>query len=292
MTIQEKAPYWWILALDGGGIRGLTTTVILESLEKKLQQKNPGTYLKDYFQMMAGSSTGSIIACGLAMGKSATELKNFYIGNAGKIFPRINWWCPRHYYRPLYDATGLEEVLQHKTEGKLFKELELPTLITAYDIYNRQAAILKNTKPDHYEIPVWETCRASSAAPILFPAHVIKEANFLNDWKKEVNDDIPEQGIPLIDGGILASDPALCAIVERLKLNENPPHGDDNPYNKAHFNLIYKDGVQLDKVAVFSCGTGEPTYYRIGTKKAKRWGILQWIDPKLDLPIVDLIFDG
>ncbi|HEY4732792.1 MAG TPA: patatin-like phospholipase family protein, partial [Gammaproteobacteria bacterium] len=71
-----------ILALDGGGIRGLITAVWLDRLEKKLTGP-----LYKHFDLIAGTSTGSILACGVAMGLSAGAIIDLYLNNAGAIFP-------------------------------------------------------------------------------------------------------------------------------------------------------------------------------------------------------------
>ncbi|MDJ0519150.1 MAG: patatin-like phospholipase family protein [Trichodesmium sp. MO_231.B1] len=71
-----------ILCLDGGGIRGVMPTLILQEIEQQL-----GSPLKNYFYLIAGTSTGSILAVGIGLGKSPEELLNLYLEKGIQIFP-------------------------------------------------------------------------------------------------------------------------------------------------------------------------------------------------------------
>ena len=77
-----------ILALDGGGIRGVLTLEYLEVIEALLRQlrNNPNLLLSDYFDLIGGTSTGSIIAAGLACGMSVKDIKSLYYGLGAKVF--------------------------------------------------------------------------------------------------------------------------------------------------------------------------------------------------------------
>jgi hypothetical protein len=90
VKIMASSSKFKILACDGGGIRGLITAVILERLEQKLDKP-----LKNYFDLFAGTSTGSIIACAIAKGIPSSEIRQFYIDKGINIFPNMNlgfWW--------------------------------------------------------------------------------------------------------------------------------------------------------------------------------------------------------
>src|SRR6185312_8509707 len=77
-----------ILALDGGGIRGVLTLEYLEVIEAILRQRrnDPNLLLSDYFDLIGGTSTGSIIAAGLACGMSVKAIKALYYGLGTKVF--------------------------------------------------------------------------------------------------------------------------------------------------------------------------------------------------------------
>src|SRR6187431_1106664 len=86
-----------ILALDGGGIRGALTLGYLKKIETILREKegNPNLLLSDYFDLIGGTSTGSIIATALAIGKSVDEIVKLYMDLGGKIFgEKRDWWKP------------------------------------------------------------------------------------------------------------------------------------------------------------------------------------------------------
>lgn len=277
-----------ILSLDGGGIRGLLTAIILEGLEAKLRQHDPNKQLIDYFDAIAGTSTGSLIACALAKGYNATEIKNLYLTTASTIFPQsnivINDLLNRlGFGRPLFDGKGLEQVLQ--TEFNInFGDLIKPVLVVSYDTYNRQAVVFKNTKIEYKNILTWQICRASAAAPVAFPGYELKNPDFIQDWQKNGYRIPSSGGIPLIDGGVVANDPALCAIAERLKWNTVPP---TNP----KWADLGNQKADLNNITVASFGTGR-NVKSIGVKEVKEWGRAEWLSFSKGLPLVDVFSDG
>jgi patatin-like phospholipase/acyl hydrolase len=280
-----------ILSLDGGGVRGLVTAIILERLENKLQKYEPHKALADYFDVIAGTSTGSLIACAFAKGLNAKEIKNFYIHNSQNIFPpsKIFIHSILNLIRlgsthPIYSDEGLRMVLKHIFGNLKFGELNKPTIVTSYDTYNRQAVVFKNTKIAHQDIPVWEICRASCAAPIGFPGYEMKNKAFLEDWRENGYAIPPQSGIPLIDGGVFANNPALCAIAERLQWNKSLP-------NNLKWNTLLSENVHQNDIIVASFGTGQHVK-QIGAKQVKQWGALEWLSPRQDLPLLDVLFDG
>ncbi|WP_250125667.1 patatin-like phospholipase family protein [Chroococcidiopsis sp. CCMEE 29] len=285
--------YYRILSFDGGGIRGLISTVMLERLEQKLKQHNSDKRLIDYFDIIAGTSTGSLIACALATNRfNASEIKSLYIRRGIEIFPRLNYVLASLLSRirigfgqPIYDGKGLEKVLKEELgETFTFVDLAKPTIVTSYDTYNRQAVVFKNTKTEFEKIPVWEICRSSAAAPVAFPGHKMMNQGFLQYLKAKGFDIPPEGAIPLIDGGVVANDPALCAIAERLRWNSAPP---TNP----KWNALVEEKVNLENILVASFGTGH-NLNRIGITEAREWGLLQWASPLRGIPLLDVLFDG
>jgi len=253
-----------ILSLDGGGIRGLLTAVWLDRLEQKL-----GTPLKNYFDLIAGTSTGSILACGVAMGLSANSIIDLYLNNAKIIFPgrasrlwsRTQRLLSQGPSAPKYDGKGLQQVLQKvfrkRNRNILFGELgKKPVLVFSYDMLNRQSIVFKNTKREHMAIPVYQICKASSSAPTYFPAHVMRMG------KAEV---------PLIDGGVVANNPTACAIAEAIRINKR----------KRKTNQC-----EVTDFVVASFGTGEAAR-SISIAEAQEWGALEWA-----IPIIDVLFDG
>jgi patatin-like phospholipase/acyl hydrolase len=272
-----------ILSLDGGGVRGLVSAVMLETLETKLRDLEPDRDLRDYFDLIAGTSTGSIIACGLAKGLNATSIKQFYRDQALTIFPRfervlfsfLRRISGGSISRPLYDGQGLDRVLQHPEAfgGLRFGDLPTPLLITSYDTFNRQTVIFLNTQSAFQQIPVWEICRASSAVPIAFPAHLLREPTFISFWQSQgyrIPTDEGQGTIPLVDGGVVANNPTMLALTQRLGWADQP---------------------ESNQLLLVSLGTGQ-NIQSIEPKSARDWGPLEWINPGAGLPIIDVLFDG
>ena len=280
-----------VLACDGGGIRGLITTVILERLEQKL-----GSPLNNYFDMFAGTSTGSIIACSIAKGIPAAEIREFYEEKGKDIFPNLgsinflwNSLLERikkgDYSLPLFPDDGLEKVLQDVNVfgEELFGTLP-PTLVVAYDAYNRTTVVFKSNQPEFAQIPIWEVCRSSSAAPTAFAGHVLTDPTYIASLRQNPHHSIiknpvtikipPEtNGVPLIDGGVVANNPSLCAIAECLNLKNSTK------------------SVSLENICVVSFGTGQMED-RITANDTKTWGILDWLNIKKGIPLLEVYADG
>lgn len=301
MTNFSHQPPYNILALDGGAMRGVLTTVLLADLEKRLLKINPDKPLRDYFQIIAGTSTGSLIACGLAKGLSPQTIQQIYWQKGIEIFPKIpqvltslferiwnqnifnlsdiDWFqwfnketdhksLKKFTSQPIYDGKGLEKTLKDPQlfGNTLFGQLPHLLLITSYDVYNRQAVIFKNDQPEFQTLPVWEVCRSSAAAPVAFPAHVTNNPEFLEHLQAE-GMQIPTEGIPLIDGGVVASNPSLCAIAEGLKRFGDLP------------------------TVVASFGTGDFSD-RITVREAQGWGVFNWTSLVRNIPLMDVFSDG
>jgi hypothetical protein len=114
----------------------------------------------------------------------------------------------------------------------------------------------------------------------------MKNEHFLEYYKAKGYKIPPEGGIPLIDGGVVANDPALCAIAERLHWNLYPP---TNP--KKWIPEGY-EWVEIKDIVVASFGTGQPIARGIGIEQARGWGAAEWASPFKGVPIIDILFDG
>ena len=278
-----------ILSCDGGGIRGLLTTIVLEALEEEIKAINPTSSLSECFDVFAGTSTGSIIACGLANGFTATKIRKFYEQKGDQIFPALNakFWLTKVFERmreasvsqPLFEAEGLENVLRSPDifpDTLLFGGLEKQVLVVSYDTYNRKAIVFKTKSEKCAHLPVWQVCRASAAAPAAFPGFLLKDAQFqqghkaANPAEGDLERQIPSEGLPLIDGGILANNPVLCAIAEQLR---------QQPTEAEAVNLN-----PLRHLLVSSFGTGQ-SCRRITPKNVQSWGALSWSELAKGIPL-------
>lgn len=234
-----------ILSMDGGGIRGAATTRFLSQVEVKLGE-DYGKDIRQCVDYYAGTSTGSIIALALATTHltmdQIDQLYNFE--NAQKIFTENKGLFEIDGVNaPKYEAKGKTELLQANFGDATLGDVEpgKHVLAVAYAVEKRTPVVIKSSKnPDLLSSRVAD---ASSAAPTYFPTREV---------------DIPagsEEEFWLIDGGVVANNPTMCAISEARRI-----------WNE----------VSLDEVRVLSVGTGFMTK-KINGPKSRKWGALQWM---------------
>ncbi len=176
-----------MLALDGGGIRGLITLGILQRLEEQLRttaQDKDGFRLCQFFDYIAGTSTGAIIAAGLARGMRVDELIEFYKVSGVQMFSKPHLLAR---LKSLYTADPLKLKLQeafgaHSTlEPQHLRSLLLVVTRNASTdspwpiSSNPEAHYNEPSRPDcNLRIPLWQLVRASTAAPVYFPPEVLQ----------------------------------------------------------------------------------------------------------------------
>ena len=222
-----------ILSLDGGGIRGFFSAALLSQLES-----STGKSIKDHFDLIAGTSTGAIIALGLASGMTATQILAFYEKHGRDIFSERRS-LPRWLLRPKYQNAPLMAALRDIFGDRTLNDLGVPVCTTSYELVEGWTRVFKD---DHHsnlhwggERPIWKVAAASSAAPVYFPAVQI------------------DQFDSHIDGGIWANNPVLIGIAEAVKFFDTP----------------------LEKISVLSLRTGSRTI-RLKHAEAEFFGIYQW----------------
>ncbi|MEI8186260.1 MAG: patatin-like phospholipase family protein [Chlorobiaceae bacterium] len=253
-----------ILSIDGGGIRGIIPGEVLIALEQKLQQISgrPDMRIADVFDLIAGTSTGGILTCLYLCPDKKTDRPKFsapqavdlYLQNGDNIFD-VSVFKSIQSLGGLndekYSADALEKILNSYFADLKLSDLLKPCLITAYDITRRQARFFNSAdvakKGIGWDFYLRDVARATSAAPTYFePANISS---------------LDRQVYPLIDGGVFANNPAICACVEAF--NANPQ-------------------LKVSDLKVLSLGTGEvdkPYHY----SEAVNWGKLGWVAPVLDI---------
>ncbi|RKQ50712.1 patatin-like phospholipase/acyl hydrolase [Roseivirga pacifica] len=261
-----------ILSIDGGGIRGIIPGTILNYIESEIQKRtnNPDSRLADHFDLVAGTSTGGILTCTYLMcdenGQSkysAADALNIYLERGGDIFSLSFWrklWTIFGIRRPKYSVDALESALHDYFGDTMTADLKRPCIITSYDIRDRKAVFFNkvdgvNNPVRNYKVK--DVARATSAAPTYFKPARIKSAI-----------DAP---LVLVDGGVFANNPTLCAYAEARTLDFGKQ---DTPGDIAF--------PSAEDMFVLSLGTGteqEPYYY----DKAKNWGMVSWIQPIIDI---------
>ena len=182
--LARKGPHK-LLAIDGGGIRGVLSLQILGRIEELLinESKRADYRLADYFDYVAGTSTGGIIAAGIALGMSVAEILDFYVRNGPAMFDKASIFQRLQYK---YDSEPLAQQLksvfgEDTTLGA--KELECLLLLVMRNATTDSPWPLSNnpfakySDPAHpacnTKLPLWQLVRASTAAPTYFPPEVI-----------------------------------------------------------------------------------------------------------------------
>ncbi len=259
-----------VLAIDGGGIRGIVPATLLAAIEERT-----GRPISDLFDVFAGTSTGGLLTLGLNAREdganpwgpsrpqySAKEIRDVYVREGPRIFSRGKRWTLKTaggWLGPKYPATGLESVLKELFGTRRISESIRRTLITSYDTERRTPVTfasdcLRFREPRNPNPEMWEVCRATSAAPTYFPPFRLQA-----DWSGERGPGW-NFGDPftLVDGGVAANNPALWAWYESGL------------------------GREAASLLIVSLGTG----YAKGQFKydvIKPYGKLQWITPVLEL---------
>lgn len=176
-----------LLALDGGGIRGVITLEILECLERSLAAahgKSADDFrLADYFDYVGGTSTGAIIATGIALGMSVAQIRTFYTEGARTMFKRsspLRWLLARN------SDVNLSTMLRSVCGTMTFGDPALRTLLllvmrnattdSPWPLSNNPEAKYSDpNRPDsNLKLPLWQLVRASTAAPVHFPPEEIR----------------------------------------------------------------------------------------------------------------------
>lgn len=245
-----------ILAIDGGGVRGLIPAVVLAYIERRIKQLtgNKNAHIIDYFDLFAGTSTGSfIIASLLSPSKNNKPLYNtsdvidLYQDNIKTIFHSSlleNIKSVSGIMGVKYNPKGLKEVLKKYFSNIELKDLLKPCIIPSYDLersenyYFKQHLASNDSEHNYYIVDV---LRAATAAPTYFPP-----ASISNVKRSSVR--------CFIDGGVFAVNPALSVYGEYRRLN---------PYYHAKNTMLLSLGTGMQKL-------------KIDCEKTKNWSPIEW----------------
>ena len=226
-----------VLAIDGGGIRGVIPAVWLERLERAT--KLPTVH---HFDLLAGTSTGAILAAALASRRRAADLVDLYAEASEDIFPhglqrligRLADIPTLGISQPSYPAAGIEGVLRDVFGELRMGDLSVKTMLVAYDVRLAEPRVFKSWDSRHEELLVRHVCRASAAAPTYLPGVLL-------------------DGQALIDGGVAANSPGACALAEARRLRGGTAAG----------------------IRLLSLGTGSSPL-SIRAEEIVEWGTAQW----------------
>jgi patatin-like phospholipase/acyl hydrolase len=231
----------FVLSIDGGGIRGVIPTTVLKQLQKDIK-----TPLIKKFDLIAGTSTGGIIALCLGAGLSIEKIHELYQSRGGEIFQRSFWRGMSSLAgitEEKYSHDNLVKILHEYLGSTILKELKSNIMVTAFNATTRQPYLFKSWRKKNQGQLASLAARATSAAPTYFePVAIV-------DNKKPHT---------IIDGGVIVNDPSLCAYLEATKLWPG------------------------DEIHVVSLGTGKLTR-PIKYEEAIDWGAVSWISPLISI---------
>lgn len=244
-----------VLSIDGGGIRGLIPTILLQRITASPGLQN----FLDTVDLIAGTSTGGLLALAIASGLDLDTIENLYVNNGPEVFDD-SWLDDLVDLGSIigadYDIEPLQGKLEELFGNTRLGDLKKRVLITAFDLDNEDPThrtwkpkLFHNFPgPDNDSLtPVAKVGLYTCAAPTYFPS--------VDGY---------------IDGGVYANNPAMCALAQTQ--------------DRRSENEQYKC-PSLDEVILFSLGTGKNLQYIEG--ESKDWGYAQWAEP-----LIHLMLDG
>ncbi len=257
-----------ILSIDGGGIRGVIPTKVLALAEEELARIGKASHICDYFDLICGTSTGGIIAIGLALGMPASEILSLYRDNAKTIFPyQSNFTKVKKilFEHELYERDVLKQLLiaaYNKYAGESPARLghcRTRVCIPAYDANRGMMHVFKT--PHHpqlkrdYQIPACDVALSTAAAPVYFDSYDFEYTIKGGTQSLRYNS--------MIDGGIMANNPTLIGYTE----------------------AVHALNIPMGDIAILSLGTGNKMFKDKPQKMAGRY----WLYHNKPLPLYDLI---
>lgn len=249
---QRRVPQAWpkdrrfrILSIDGGGIRGIFPAAILAGLE---QRYTGGRSIASYFDLVAGTSTGGILALGLGAGYTADELLDLYVTRGCEVFPpfsdtplgrlrgRLRDW--KQYGRYIYDRAALSRLLTDQLGDRLLGDSKVRLCIPAFEGKHSEVFVFKTPHHRDYKMDRLERMvnvgLATAAAPTYFRP-------------------LEHNGYTLVDGGVWSNNPVMLAVIEAL---------------------ICFD-IDRDQIDVLTLGCGDDKYV-VSESEIAKGGIWHW----------------
>jgi patatin-like phospholipase/acyl hydrolase len=271
-----------ILAIDGGGVRAIIPTMILAEIEKRTQKQ-----IFSLFDLICGTSSGGILALGLTKPRldlkkadgspvaqyNAEDLLQIYMEYGVDIFYEPLWeqilgQIEDMFIQPKYSSKGREEIIRQFFGDALLENNLKEVFVPSYDIEHRIPIFFTN-KLEKQEIEsrkfrklcsgftLADAALATSATPTYFAPHRI------------INSHNPKGFYSLVDGGVIANNPANLAILE-AQINRQKS----------------QQVLDTEDILLVSLGTGFVTS-AYSFEEVKTWGLLQWTKP-----LLNIVFDG
>jgi patatin-like phospholipase/acyl hydrolase len=250
-----------VLSIDGGGMRGVAPAQMLCVLDAELKKAGKGS-VADNFDLFVGTSTGCIIAAGLAASGSADQdlspnaIKQLYYKRGKAMFRKTLWgFNPFGIFGGEYKQASKGRVLREVLGDLTLGDLKRNFLGIFYNIGAGPGPIFAHGGPSYGDsgefnaLKLWQVVNASSSPPIYFDPSKVEAGAFR------------ARGV---DGGLFANNPAMCAYVEARELS-------------------------TDDILVASFGCGQQS---IEYPHRRRWSSIEWISPWAGAPLIEAMFDG
>lgn len=197
-----------VLSIQGGGVNGIFAAGILARVEERLEQEGKPCRVGRYFDLVTGTSTGGLIALGVALGIPAAKIVKLYSEKSSRIFPTrrrniLSKVVRKTINLPFYDSKPLIKELRLIFGDMRLGDSVSRLVIPAYDLSLDRVCLFKTAhhllfKSD-YQLKAWEVATATTAAPIYFPPYEMS----------------PEaRSAKFLDGGVWANNPVLVAVAE------------------------------------------------------------------------------
>lgn len=253
---QSSEPSKTILSIDGGGIRGVIPAIVLSEIERLTGQP-----IAKLFDVVAGTSTGGILALGLSCPNeqgaprfTAAELAEMYRRDGQTIFPHECLGKILQLFGPKYPEGGRRKVLEDHFQETRLSEALTEVIVPSYDIEGRNPVFFRRAsareRPQTHDFAMRDVALATSAAPTYFKPVRLPGGESSGD-------------MVLVDGGVYANNPGMCGFVDESAARGQPAG-----------------------TLMVSLGTGELTK-PLSYARSKRWGLIGW-----GLHVLDVVFDG
>jgi patatin-like phospholipase/acyl hydrolase len=260
-TVTPPPALKTVLAIDGGGIRGVIPARVLREIEKRMDSP-----VSQLFDLVAGTSTGGILALGLTLPKPGTTtpawdaaaLQALYVEHGATIFASSllrKVETVGGLFQERYDVRELERLLREYFGDAMLSSALTEVVVPSYDLTAPAPFFFKRSyardQRHSWDVETWKAARATSAAPTYF-----------DPMNLPAFEDEGEHA--LVDGGVFANNPTACAYAEALNLYGRTP-----------------------EIAILSLGTGDGPPHMVRYPEARGWGVIHWARP-----IIDVVFDG
>ena len=252
---QRRVPQDWpkdrrfrILSIDGGGIKGLFPATVLAELERRYLG---GGSIAGYFDLVAGTSTGGILALGLGAGLTAAEMAELYLTRGPEIFPQPSdtawgrvqsWWKgKRNYVLYNYERKPLEALLTGALGDRLLGDSTVRLCIPAFEGKHSEVFVFKTPHHPDYKFDRLEP--------------MVKVSAGIRRQHRPTSDLSEHNGYTLVDGGVWANNPVMLAVIEALTCFD----------------------IDRDRIDVLSLGCGDDPYV-VSPLQSALGGVLTWYD--------------